>query len=277
MTQKPTEFEQKLITEYFKHSSINQAFKFNKYNLPLSFASYHRILKKYQIIESAGPNSKLSESLDFLSKLASYKIPLEKLYHQYAPTQIQVSTNTLHRILHHVRLKVTRRVGTALLISQEGNLDRYLFAQDTSLNDPKLGSNMDYSLPMTHSKMQESAKKSILRVIQQEVFTDLSINNKLPTGIIPQNPKPVMYINIADIKVAVYRIVLPMSHLKYSSFRLTNYQYFKIDEISNLILRTGVEDILKKYEEIRFFPKTDKIPEFDSTLNNLLFAWCSKI
>lgn len=274
---KTTKFEEKLLEEYFKLGSINQVFKANKYNLPLSFASFHRILKKYRIVESAGPNSKLSESLDFFSKLASYKMPLEKLYHQYAPSQIQVSTNTLHRILHHIRLRVTRRVGTALIVSQEGDLNSYLLAQDTTLKNALLGSNMDFSLPMTHSKMQENSKTSILRVMQQEIFTGLSIKNRFPKNIVPDQPKPVMYINIADIKVAVYRIIIPKKLNRFSSYKLKNYRFYQASQIDSLKLRPGVKDIINKFEEIRFLPQTDEVIEIDSTLNNLLFAWCSKI
>ena len=72
-------FEQFLIREYLRLGSINKVFKFHKYNLPISFAGYDRLLSKYKVVKSAGPNSKLSESLYILSQLANYKISLEKI------------------------------------------------------------------------------------------------------------------------------------------------------------------------------------------------------
>lgn len=275
--QNELEFESFLISEYLRLGSIQQVFVTHKYSLPISFASYDRLLNKYKIVKSAGPNSKLSESLDILSKISDYKIPLERVYHQYAPTSVQVSTNTLHRILHFTRLRLTRRRGTALLISMESDLSSYLVGSDSSLKDPKLGSVDDFSLPMTHSKANETPYESIIRVAQQEVFSDLAINKSFPAKIFKGINKPVMYINIADIKVSVYRIVMPSSYNIFSSQKLHDFQFLTEKDIMGKKLRPGVEDIINKYEEIRFMPRTDEVVDFDSTLNTTLYAWCSKI
>ena len=271
------EFESHLISEYLKYGSIEQVFSVHKYSLPISFATYHRLLNKYKIIKSAGPNSKLSESLNFLGQLANYKLPLERAYHKYAPSSVQISTNTLHRILHYTRLKITRRTGAALLVSRESDKNKYLIANDLSLHNPELGKSGDYSLPMTHSRENESISDSITRVMQQEMFTKETTMGLFPKELVPDDINPIMYINIADIKVSVYRLVIPDSFENFTSHKLTNFQFATNKEIQKLNLRPGVGDIVKKYEEIRFNPQNSEIIDFDSSLNAKLYAWCSKI
>ena len=270
-------FDQFLISEYLKHGSIEKVFSVHKYDLPLSFATYHRILNKYSIVKSAGPNSKLSESLDLLSQLANYKQPLERIYHRHAPASIQVSTNTLHRMLHYVRLKVTRRVGTALLISHESEPHKYLLGQDQSLSQANLGQPNDFSLPMTHSRMQDKPVSAIKRVLQQEVFTKQTISLNFPQDLKLDNLKPILYINIADIKVAVYRLLIPDHYTHFESFKLHHYQFLSSEEVQKLKLRPGVGDIIKATEAQRFQSVVEEAPEIESTLNALLYAYCSKI
>lgn len=240
------DFEKFLVSEYLKHGSIDKVFKIHNYNLPISFAGYHRLLNKYKIIKSAGPNSKLSESLHILSLLNTYKLPLERIYHRYSPNSLQVSTNTLHRILHNIRLGVTNRVGVALLISKAGEPNKFLMGQDNSLVNPALGHKGDWSLPMGYTREQDSHQAGILRVLQQEVFADLAINNKFPKNLFPDEITEDFTINIADIKVYVYQITLNKDFI-FSSYKLSNFGFYTQSEISKLKVRGGVEDITKTY------------------------------
>ena len=264
---RPDDFEKKLITLYLQNSSIEQVFNITNYDLPVSFATYHRLLNKFGIVKSAGPNSRLSESLHVLSLINNYKVPLERVYRKYAPHTLKVSTNTLHRIMHHIRLGVTRRCGAALLISPESNKDKYLLAQDNSLKNPSLGKEGDFSLPMGHTRMQDSHQKSIKRVLQQEVFTDLAIESTFPSSNVPAKPKAEFFINIADIKVGVFRLILPDSLCSFSSFKLHNYRFLTPDEILKLQLRPGVGDIIEEFEKNRYSPKSNKEKVIDSKLN----------
>ncbi len=270
------EFKKFLVAEYLKHGSIDKVLKVHHFDLPTSFASYHRVLKEFGIVKSAGPNSKLSESLYLLSLLANYKVPLEKTYRQHAPKRIQISVNTLHRILHYIRLGLTRRQGTALIITDAEKPNYILLGQDITLSDRSLGQKGDYSLPMSHSKTGEDPKDSITRVLQQEVFTDLTTKKEFPSSVVPKHPKPIMYINIADIRVAVYHLELSNKE-KFSSFKLTNLKFRKLTNQPNNKLRPGVGDILKKYFELQKNPTLKAGVEFDSGLNTILYAWCSKI
>lgn len=237
-------FEQYLVSEYFKHSSIDAVFKSHNYDLPVSFATYHRILNKFGIVKSAGPNSKLSESLHFLSLLNNYKLPLERLYHRHAPASIQISTNTLHRILHHIRLGVTRRTGTVLILTHPHNPHQYLLGQDPNYSY--------WSLPIGYTRFQDSHHTSITRILQQEVFTDLTIQNKFPKNIIPHQIKEIFTIDIADIKVFVYHFQLPAKSWSYSSFKINNHQFFCLNELRDLKMRPGVIEILEHFQNHDF-------------------------
>lgn len=257
------EFEQFLVSEYFRKGSIDEVYKSLNYDLPISFAGYHRVLNKYEVIKSAGPNSKLSESLHVLSLLNDYKLPLERIYHKYAPQSFQVSTNTLHRILHLTRLGVTRRMGTALIIESPDYPGKYLLGQDVSLKNSGLGTKGDWSLPMGYTREQDSHQKSIKRVLQQEVFTDLTIQNRFPKKVLSQKINEIFTVNIADIKVSVYKLTLP-KNLEFSSFKLQNHQYLSLLEIKNLKARPGVVDILEHFES------QNRNNSIDSSLNRSL-------
>lgn len=275
MTQESSQaekFERFLVSEYFKLGSIDQVFKTHQFDLPISFAGYHRVLDKYGVVKSAGPNSKISESLYLLSLIANYKIPLEKIYRKYAPASIKVSTNTIHRILHYTRLGLTRRQGTALLIENKIEPGKYVVGNDISLTKSILGEKGDYSLPMGHSKTGEAPRVSIMRVLQQEVFTDKVTDFNFPVNLIPEHPRPVMYINIADIRVAVYHITISPK-LEFSSFKLQNLGFKSSAEIKNENVRPGVEEIISSYELNRNSELLNEGFEINSNLNASLLAY----
>lgn len=259
------DFERFLVSEYFRHGSINKVFYFHHFNLPISYAGYDRILSKYGVIKSAGPNSKLTESLRMLSLVADYKLSLEKVYEKYAPHKLWVSTNTLHRILHYTRLGLTRRQGTALLISTKTNKHEFLMGNDQSIKESVLGKNGDLSLPMGHSKTGESPRDSIARVLQQEVFSDLTIEGKFPFDLIPKHPKPEMYINIADIRVSVYKIELDTKR-NFSSYKLHNHAFYSLHSLDSKKLRPGVIDIIQNYL-LNSNSVQSEIPRYSSALN----------
>ena len=266
------DFEKFLVSEYFKHGSIDQVLKIHHFDIPISYAGYHRVLNKFGVIKSAGPNSKLSESLYLLSLIANYKIPLEKIFRKYAPSSIKVSTNTIHRILHYTRLGLTRRQGVALLIENKEVPGEYLVGNDISLTKTVLGNKGDLSLPMGHSKTGEDPRIQILRVLQQEVFTKSLINGNFPTNLVPEHPKPIMYINIADIRVSVYHLeIYPKLH--FSSYKLQNISFRSQQEIQKAEVRPGVVEIIKNHEHNQNSEIALETIEISSNLNNALLAY----
>lgn len=271
MSKKPSDYEKFLISEYFKHGSINKVFYHHHFNLPISYAGFDRVLTKYKIVKSAGPNSKLTESLRMLRLVADYKLSLEKVYERYAPHKLLVSTNTLHRILHYTRLGLTRRTGTVVILTEKGMPDLFLLGNDMSLGSDSLGAKGDLSLPMSHSKTGEMPRESIARVLQQEVFSDLVLNNLFPWDLIPEHPKPVLFIKIADIKVTVYHLELTGKY-NFSSSKLSNHRFLSLKEVNEVSTRPGVTEVLEKFVEIENSQIAVAVPEISSNLNTKLLA-----
>lgn len=234
-------FEQQLISDYLKYESIESVFKKHKYSIPISFAGYARLLNKNNIVTTAGPNSHLSESLYFFSLLKEYGGSVSKLHQRLG---INISTQTLHRILHNIRFGITRRYGTALIIEDSKSPGNFLLGQDSSLHG-KLGKRGDWSLPMSHTREQDSYYTSILRVLQREVFTNQAINNNFPYEILNQNLSPIFSINITDINVRVFYLKFDLNKYYFSSYKLLKHQTFNHTEINSLKTRPGVKEIIE--------------------------------
>lgn len=233
-------FEDQLISDYLKYESIESVFKKYRYNLPISFAGFARLLKTRNIVTTAGPNSHLSESLYFFSLLKEYGGTISKLHQKLG---LNTSTQTLHRILHNIRFGVTRRFGTALILEDKSKPGYYLLGKDCTLQG-KMGKKGDWSLPMTHTREQDSHYTSILRVLQREVFTDQTITGNFHYEALNQNLSPIFNIDITDINVRVYHLKIDSTQYKYSSFKLSNHQYFTSAQLSSLNLRPGVRQII---------------------------------
>lgn len=265
-------FEEYLIREYFRLGSINKVFEDHKYDLPISFAGFDRVLSRFGIVKSAGPNSKISESLYILSLLANYKIPLEKAYHLHAPKNIQVSTNTLHRIFHYTRLGLTRRQAAALIITPKGQPNKVLLGNDLSLTKSSIGHKGDYSLPMGHSKTGEPLRDTITRIMQNEVFTEKSIKQCFPWQVIPEHIKPLVCVNVADILVSIYKIEIPQKYRQFQSYKLSNIKYYELDDLPTKSFRPGVKEILNYYKNQDNSSVSDEVPVLNSELNTKIYA-----
>lgn len=242
-------FNRFIVSEYLKYGSVDQIFSENDYNLPVSYPQVHRILNKWGIIKAAGPNSKLSEAICFMVLFTDKKIPVEKVYRSLPPS-FKTSLSTIHRIMHNIKEGLIRRVGTALVITPENNKHAVLIGEDVSTPRLELGKPFGaLSLPMGYSKQDEDGESSILRILQQEVFTNEAIAKNIPLGTIPSNPEPFMYLDIADVRVSVYHISLNEKYLSngFSSFKLRNHTFLDPISFSDRViknkLRSGIEEI----------------------------------
>lgn len=250
-----------VISEYLKYGSVDEVFKRNDYNLPISYMGVHRLIDRWGIVKAAGPNSKLSEAITFLVLLSDKKIPLERLY-RFLPLSFKTSMATMHRILHNIKEGVVRRAGTALILVPEGNPTRILIGEDISTPRLELGKPYgSLSLPMGYSKIEESANDSILRVLQQEVFTQQTIGREFPPHIIPDQPRPFLYFDIADLRVSVYRLFLPANisaEENFSSFKIRNHRYLAlsemVDNFSKYNFRAGIKEIATAYGKYLLSP-----------------------
>ncbi|OGM27099.1 hypothetical protein A2962_03280 [Candidatus Woesebacteria bacterium RIFCSPLOWO2_01_FULL_39_61] len=247
------EFERFIVAQYLRYTSVDEVFRKNNYDLPISYPGVHRLLDRWGIIKAAGPNSKLSEAICFLTCLSDRKIPLERLYKNMPPS-FKTSMATMHRIMHNVKKGVVRRAGTALIVTPHDSPDSFLVGNDIST--PRIEFGKPYgsvSVPMTFSKRREPVKESILRILQQEVFTENVLSGRTPFEVIPQNPEPFMYLDIADVRVGVYNIRLPkeLSDTQaFSSYKLENFRYINFSEVQDnpeQNYRSGITEMATGY------------------------------
>src|SRR3989344_6021164 len=228
------EFNKFLVREYLKYGSVDEVLKKYCYGLPISYANYHRILDKWEIVKAAGPNSKFSEAINFFAKMVKDEIPLEKLYKKVPPS-FRTSAATLYRILAYVNEGITRRVGTALIITIKNDKSRILIAKDISTPRLEYGKPFgSFTIPMGFSAKTDTRKDAILRVLQQEVFGEEAIEKKSLISIIPKKIDPFLYLDVADIRIAIFHLVLPArfrSIKSFSSFKLSNFRFVNYEKI----------------------------------------------
>lgn len=252
-------FNEFLVSEYLKYGSVNEVYKYNRYNLPISTSAYHRLLDKWGIIKAAGPNSKMAEILGFLTRFAEENIPLESLY-RTTPPSFRTSAATMYRIVSYVKEGVTRRIATGLIITPYRDNKKILVGDDVST--PRLTLGKPYgliSIPMGFSRKRDAREDAILRILQQEVFTKKAILQEMP-DIITSRPKPFMFLDIADVRVEIFHLELPKKLSKinsFSSYKLQNFRFFNKEKIidgDEKKFRLGVPETAKgytKYLEIK--------------------------
>ena len=248
LTNSEIEFYQPLVASYLKYGSVDKVFSDFSHDTGVSYPHFHRILKQWGIIKSAGPQSRFAEAVYFLTALAKDNLPLETLY-KTMPASLQISAVTLHRILSYVKRGLTRRSGTALIVSPESDPSLALIGRDISSPRPELGKPFgSYSLPMTYSKRVESVHDAILRVLQQEVAATLSVARNLPP-LVPADPRVLVMIDIADVRVRTYRVIVPDDLVKkLDSYKLTDLAFVALTEIAANVglessFRAGVPEI----------------------------------
>jgi hypothetical protein len=187
--------------------------------------------------------------------MAEKKIPLDVLYKKMPPS-FRSSAATMYRILGYIKEGITRRMGTALILTPYNNDKKVLVASDISTPRIELGKPYgSISIPMGFSRKRDPREDAILRVLQQEVFTKLAVDGKLP-NIIPNRPKPFMYLDVADVRVEIFHIRLPRKYVStkvFSSYKLKDYKFQNISGLtkmkSNNNLRAGVYEALNGYKK----------------------------
>lgn len=268
-------FYKNIIRLYLKFGSVDEIFRRTNYDLPMSYPGMHHLIKRWGIVKSAGPNSKLSETITFLTLLSDNQIPMERLFKRLPPS-FKTSLSTMHRVLHNVKTGVTRRFGTALVVTPKGQRNNILLGKDMTPPNIELGKSKGaLTLPMTYSGGKEDTRTSILRVLQQEVYSELAVEKKLPIGIIPDNPTPFMHLSIADIKVSVYHLELDEKFINsdnFSSFKVKDHLFIHSNELlkSTRNMRSGVKEIITSYNE--FILNEDSLYEQISELNLALLG-----
>ena len=248
-------FNEFLVIEYLKHGSVDEVLKRHKFDVPISYAGYQRILDKWGIIKAAGPNSKLTETVEFLTRFAYESVPFDRLYKKMPPS-FKTSSATLYRVLSYIKEGLTRRLGTALVITQAGMEKNILVGEDISTPRIELGKTYrSLTIPMGFTRLRDPREDAILRVLQQEVFSQLAVEKRLPK-IVPNRPKPFMILDVADVRVELFHLILPKNYSKqrlFSSFKIKNHKFISVSTLTNksrkLNLRMGIREIAVGYEK----------------------------
>lgn len=256
-------FYKDIIRLYLKYGSVDEVFKKTNYDLPISYPGMHHLINRWGIVKSVGPNSKLSEALTFLTLLTENKVPLEALYKKMPPS-FKTSLSTMHRIAHNAKEGVVRRFGTALIVTSDQNSEQILTGHDLAHHA--------VTLPMTYSTPKEEIGTSILRVLQQEVFSELAVEKHNLERLIDRDPTPFMHLTIADIKVAVYNVRIDQNFIDtygFSSYKVEEHKFLPVTNMLNttydIPLRPGVKNIIEGYQ--RYLETGEFLPNQISNLN----------
>lgn len=238
-------FYKNIIRLYLKFGSVDEIFRRTNYDLPMSYPGMHHLIRRWGIVKSVGPNSKLSEALTFLTLLTESRLPLKSLYKKLPPS-FKTSLSTMHRIAHNVKEGIVRRYGTALVVTNTKNPEQILVGQDLV--------HKKHTLPMTYSSPKEERETSILRVLQQEVFSELAVEKFDLKSLISGEPKPFMNLVIADIQVSAYSIQINQKFLEnnqFSSYKVESHRFLSVSDIKLLTtgVRPGVKEIINGYQE----------------------------
>lgn len=263
---------------YLKYGSVEEAIKRHEDNLPISVANYHRLVKKYGLIKSAGRHVSFPETLHFFREKAfTPGTPLERIYTQMPPS-FQTSLSTLHRIYQYMEKAVVRRHAVALIATSGGGIlaGREVFGN--SRYGKKVG---DLSIPMSFAKEDENHVDSALRVLQQEIYSDLATrgelreNSDFVQNILPRNLEPIFYFDIVDVRVKVFEVNVP-GDIPFSSYKLTDHTFQNISSLlsQKAQVRAGVDEIVKLYEGYLHSPYTVKFPaHYLSAINSAAMAY----
>ncbi len=244
---------------YFRHGSVEEVLKAHDFSLPISVAQYHRKVKQFGVIKSAGRHSSLTEALYFFAQKAlEPNIPLEKLYYSRMPLSFRTSIQSLHRVYRNTEQRIIQRQATALVLSPEGDNEQILVGDEKTENIKFGKKKGDTSVLMSFSGKNESNYQSVLRVLQQEFSTDLvrsgelKVNGSLASEIIPEDAQPFMYLDIMDVRVSVYHLELPhilCSLGECSSYKLGNHRFLHISDFEDRVIqfRQGMKEIAAGY------------------------------
>lgn len=249
-------FNQWLVEQYFLYGSVDEVLRRHRYDIPISYAGYQRVLDRWGVVKTAGPNSKLTEILSFLTKLVEENVSFEYLY-KNMPPNFRASTATIYRILGYIKEGITRRIATGLILTPHRNQNLVLVGEDVSTPRLELGKPFgSVSIPMGFSRKRDIREDAILRILQQEVFTQFAIKGKIPE-IIQTHPKPFMFLDIADVRVEIFHLPLPkkFSDTKhFFSYKLKNYKFISLKDKNTLEryqknFRVGVSEALEGYKK----------------------------
>lgn len=282
--QRLKDFERAIVRSYLQYESIDKMVSNIDCQYPFSIAALYRILDKYGVVKNIGrQRTNFAEAILFLDSLVKSNFPLEKCYRRM-PHSFQISLSSLHRILHSIKMGVTNRHGVALVVTLESDPNLLLVGNDISTPRVELGKKHgSLSFPMGFSSPTDTSLTAVKRILQREMFVKETINKAFPEKLLQDEVKPFMYLAIADVKVGVYRVILPNEFRDengFSSYKLTNFKFMPVSHLISLgtntsTVRSGVLEVCQQYRDYRF--SEEYVPVVNSQLNQRVLAYASSV
>lgn len=265
------------VALYLMYGSVEEVIRSYDGMLPISVANYHRLVKKFGLVKSAGRHVSLPETLHFFrEKAMDPDLPIEQIYRSMPPS-FQTSIATLHRIYHSIEQRVIRRCAAALIIVDRLDPNVVLIGKEVFGNSrygKKVG---DLSIPMSFAKKDESDFDSALRVLQQEVFSreaisgNLKPDSELVTSMLSKDISPISYFDIVDVRVKVYQLVLPEVPFGFSSYKLIEHKMTNLYDLDGGACREGVTDMLNIHANLMYGSVSSEPQNYTSSINQILY------
>lgn len=272
-------FYETLVEDYLRCESVTGVVRRKG---GVSEPGLHHILDRYGIVKTAnGIHHRFPDILSFFSSLVLERTPLEGFYKNMPLSfRRKVSTSALHKILEYTIKKKPRRYGTALVVTPEGFPRLLLVANDMTPSNPSVGKHTgDLSFAMGFRNPNEANRTSVLRIVQRELWKDWAVKKIIPKEVISEKPEPFMKVDVVDVRVDVYHMVLPAEQAdlrNFSSFKLANYRYVHLDNIVDQsgqgVFRTGIGEIASGYKNLINGAEQKRLPIAVSSLNQELIS-----
>ena len=254
----------KLAELYLRFGSVEEALKHYP-ELPISVPDFHRKIKKYGIVKGIGRRAvSLAEVLNFFAeKVLEPNFSIEKLYRRMSYSlRKSASVVTLYRIYEQMMERVVRTYAAALVIT---NSDRnQILVADEKMQNLLTGKvRGSTSLLMSFAVKDEPFYDSVLRVLQREFSTELTLQKRLTRDgdlskeIVSPDISPFMYLHLLDVKVAVFHLELPdyiSENLGSftSSYKVGGHRFMPISDLlsgdTRFNLREGVSEIVEGFQ-----------------------------
>ncbi len=258
-----------LLSLYLQYGSVESVLSEFDYSLPVSVSDYHRLVKKRGMVKGEGrANASLAQTLYvFLNKTLDPNLSIERVYRSI-PLSIRTKETfpalaTIYRVYQAVLEGKTNKQAVGLVISPPQDFRKILLVDEKITNTQVAKKQGDSTIPVGFTPKNMSADKSILRVMQREFSNELAINGKLALDerqqltdfarkIIPSDISPFLTINILDIKLHIFHLVLPLELVglkSCTSATVENHRFMDTQEIleSGLSLRPGISDVLRAF------------------------------
>lgn len=274
---------------YLRHGSVEEVLK-RKPELPISSPDFHRKIKAYGIVKGAGRRQvSLAEVLNFFGeKVVEPNLSIESLYRKMSHTMREsVSLVTVYRIYQQIMERMVRTYAATLVITTN-DLNQILVVDEQTQNIALGKVRGNTSIPMSFAAKDEPFFDSVLRVMQREFSTSLTLDKRLTRDgdltkeIIPSDITPFMYLHILDAKVAVFHMTLPddiSNNLRgfASSYKVNNHRFLSTSQLLSVKdLRQGVGEIIESYKNYSTGANSSLPIVKNSLLNEAMLAFPSK-